>query len=196
MGKCIFKKIWLQNSLYSSWIEESSDKYEAKCKFCKESIKLSTMGERSLKYHMNRNKHKGTFSIKQCQNVPQVILFYFTPKCCFFYCIIFIIYMEMIANHALNTRCNHICKITHWNFWGVSCVTLTENFFKIAYIFLNEYIFKSQLLSELHTRMNLPNINTLIILISVVSAWISPKHATCDIWQRKRMPYVTSDRES
>ena len=58
MGKCIFKKIWLQNSLYSSWIEESSDKYEAKCKFCKESIKLSTMGERSLKYHMNRNKHK------------------------------------------------------------------------------------------------------------------------------------------
>ena len=21
--------------------------------------------------------------------------------------------MEMIANHALNTRCNHICKITH-----------------------------------------------------------------------------------
>ena len=40
---------------------------------------------------------------------------------------------------------------------------------------------KSQLLSELHTRMKLPNINTLIILISVVSAWISPKHATCDI---------------
>ena len=55
----------------------------------------------------------GTFSIKQCQNVPQVILFYFTPKCFFLYCIIFIIYMEMVANHALNTRCNHICKITH-----------------------------------------------------------------------------------
>ena len=58
-------------------------------------------------------KDIGTFSINQCQNVPQVILFYFTPKCFFLYCIIFIIYMEMIANHALNTRCNHICKITH-----------------------------------------------------------------------------------
>ena len=48
-------------------------------------------------------------SVPKCPT-SHIILY---PNVFFLYCIIFIIYMEMIANHALNTRCNHICKITH-----------------------------------------------------------------------------------
>jgi hypothetical protein len=57
MGKCTFNLIWLDNCDYKEWLATTADKYTASCKLCKDIIKLSTMGERSLRSHMNSKKH-------------------------------------------------------------------------------------------------------------------------------------------
>ena len=42
---------WLTNSNFSSWIEKTDNKTEAKCKLCQTIIHLSNMGIGALKSH-------------------------------------------------------------------------------------------------------------------------------------------------
>ena len=52
-----FKDCWLEDPLFSPWLEKAADKKSAKCKKCQVSFNLSTMGKRALQSHMQGKKH-------------------------------------------------------------------------------------------------------------------------------------------
>ena len=55
---CRFNKKWFDNVDFAPWLEEDVDPSKAKCKFCRKSIDISTMGQSGLRSHMRGDKHK------------------------------------------------------------------------------------------------------------------------------------------
>ena len=52
-----FQNSWLNNVLYSTWLEKAPDRKNAICKLCKSDFSLSNMGIEALKCHMEGVKH-------------------------------------------------------------------------------------------------------------------------------------------
>jgi len=52
-GKCVFNKLWLDNTNYKEWIlTVDDDPHKAKCSLCMKQIDLARMGESALRVHM------------------------------------------------------------------------------------------------------------------------------------------------
>lgn len=75
MGKTPFKREWLCDERFSSWLQEAkTDKYKAKCIICGNMIDLGKMGDRALVSHMSSKKH-GKLSTLMPLNQPIVGFF-------------------------------------------------------------------------------------------------------------------------
>ena len=59
MSQTHFKEDWLTDPDYVLWLSKvKDDDTAARCKLCKSTFKLSTMGQSSLTDHANGKKHK------------------------------------------------------------------------------------------------------------------------------------------
>ena len=58
MGKCLFNDNWLEDEKYRGWLKKGDDIHEARCAFCKKTIKLGSMGHKALDSHTQAEKHK------------------------------------------------------------------------------------------------------------------------------------------
>lgn len=68
MGKCRFNDNWLDDEKYSGWLQKTTE-YEVRCRLCKKTIQLGTMGCRALDAHMKGEKHK-RYADSQATTVP------------------------------------------------------------------------------------------------------------------------------
>lgn len=52
-GKCVFNELWLEKDEYKRWLEAVPDNvYKYRCKLCRVTRKLESMGESALSSHM------------------------------------------------------------------------------------------------------------------------------------------------
>ena len=71
MGKTYFNDSWLINKEYSEWIKKcDSSELAFYCSWCCKKVKLSNMGEKAVRNHMNRDAHKNTLKrIKSTRSI-------------------------------------------------------------------------------------------------------------------------------
>ena len=63
-GKCHFQKSWKDQKDFKDWLDEGSTPFEARCRICKTTFKLGTMGIGALKSHMGLNRKTSTLIIR------------------------------------------------------------------------------------------------------------------------------------
>lgn len=56
MGRCRFVEAWLQDERFKGWLEASGD-FQGKCKLCRKTFSLGTMGVKAVESHMSSAKH-------------------------------------------------------------------------------------------------------------------------------------------
>ena len=59
MGKCVFNEAWRSEPEFAQWLEGvPTDKYAYRCRACKSSNQLGTMGRSAVKAHSRGDKHE------------------------------------------------------------------------------------------------------------------------------------------
>ena len=58
MGKCLFDETWLQNPKYANWIARDHDDRKYRCRHCRKSLIIGSLGYRALDSHMGSERHK------------------------------------------------------------------------------------------------------------------------------------------
>lgn len=73
MGKCVFNEAWLAVSDFRGWLEAvPTNRYEARCRLCKKTIQLGTLGVKALESHSKAEKHQlAVKSLERAQAITQ-----------------------------------------------------------------------------------------------------------------------------
>ena len=58
-GLCLFQDSWLRDPAFKDWIERDGNNVRnARCKICKKTIDIASMGRTAVKFHGNGKKHQ------------------------------------------------------------------------------------------------------------------------------------------
>lgn len=79
-GRCSFNDVWLHTEKYTSWLEKTDNKGEAKCPVCNKTFDISNMGEAALTSHAKGAKHPAAVTAREASTITSFFRPQTTPQ--------------------------------------------------------------------------------------------------------------------